>query len=112
MGLQIVFPDDYIVKDVSSCTFVYANASDNWLCLTDSDTNTIEVTSFTDSTIAAETVITFEIDSVINPGTYGVTGEILVNTIDSLSIVQDSGSYTFLGGYFTYGNITTFTVIP
>ena len=87
MGLQVVFPSDYIVMDRSSCTFTGFNS--RYYCATYASTNTLEVQSFTDSTIAAETLIEFTFDSIISPGTYGVTGEITINTIDSSDTVQD-----------------------
>ena len=65
-----------------------------------------------DATIVAEEVIYFTIDSVINPGTYGSTGEIQINTIDSSSAVIDQGSYTFDAGYFTPGTVTKYTITP
>lgn len=67
---------------------------------------------FTDDTIDAKEVITFTIDSVINPGTFDDTGEIKIITIDENSDEVDGGSYTLDAGYFTEGNITTFTVSP
>ena len=67
---------------------------------------------FTTETIDAQTLITFSIDSVISPGTFDATQEIKIITIDEYSAEVDGGSYTFDQGYFTEGNITTFTVSP
>lgn len=112
MGLQIIFPAaDYIVRARSSCSFIFYGAS-RYDCTTYAPDNMIVVKGFTTSTIKALTLIEFTIDSIINPGTYGSTGEITINTIDSSDVVQDQGFWEFDPGYFTEGNITTFTVIP
>ena len=54
----------------------------------------------------------FSFDSIINPGTYDATGAITVNTLDSTSTKVDTGTYTMAAGYFTAGNITTFSIAP
>ena len=68
------------------------------------------VRTWTSSTIAAKEVLTFTVDSVISPGTFDSTGEITLSTMDSTDVNVDVGTYTFSSGYFTAGNITTFTV--
>ena len=76
--------------DRSSCTFFLEGYSySRYICETLASTNTIQVTSFLGADIAAETVIEFTIDSIINPGTYWSTGEITINTIDSSETVVD-----------------------
>ena len=54
----------------------------------------------------------FTFNSIINPGTYGATGAITVKTLDSLNAAVDTGTYTMAAGYFTAGNITTFSITP
>lgn len=114
MGLQVVFPDDFIVIDRSSCTFFLENTQydSTPICETLASSNTLQATYFLSSDIDAEEMIYFTFDSVISPGTYGTTGEITVNTIDSSETVVDQGFWTFDAGYFTEGNITTFTISP
>lgn len=114
MGLQVVFPSDYIVIDRSSCTFFLENTQydSTPICQTLASSNTLQATYFLSSDISAEEMIYFTFDSVISPGTYGTTGEITVNTIDSSGTVVDQGFWTFDAGYFTEGNITTFTISP
>lgn len=62
--------------------------------------------------IPAQDIIIFTIDSIINPGTYDATGAIVISTTDEYGAEVDIGDYTFDAGYFTAGNITTFTVAP
>ena len=113
MGLQVIFPSDYIVMDRSSCTFFLEGYTySRYICATYASTNTIQVTSFLGADIAAETVIYFTVDSVINPGTFGATGEITINTIDASETVVDQGAWVFDAGYFTTGTVTKFTVSP
>ena len=109
-GIRIVWPSDYIVMDRSSCAFT--GYSSRYYCQIFASDNMLEVREFTDATIDAQTLITFTIDSVINPGTFDATGEITIYTIDEYSSAVDTGYYTFDQGYFTHGNITTFTVRP
>lgn len=109
-GIRVTFPSDYIVIDRSSCTFTGYDT--RYYCRTYSDTNSIEVYSFTSSSISAQTVLYFTLDSILNPGTMDSTGAITLATIDSNSDVIDTGTYTIDSGYFTKGNITTFTVTP
>ena len=112
MGLQIIFPAaNYIVKNRSSCSFIMNGAS-RYDCTTYALDNKIVVKDITTTTITARTLIEFTIDSIINPGTYGSTGEITINTLDSSDVVLDTGFWQFDPGYFTAGNITTFTIIP
>ena len=49
---------------------------------------------------------------MINPGTYGVTGAITMQTLDANNAAVDTGTFTLPPGYFTHGNITSFTVTP
>ena len=109
-GLRVTFPSDYIVMDRSSCTFTGYDS--RYFCRTYAETNSIEVFSFTSSTIQAQTVLQFTLDSIINPGTMEQTQAINVSTLDSNNDVIDSGSYTLDSGYFTKGNVTVFTVTP
>ena len=108
MGLKIVWPSDYIVMDQSSCTFTGYDT--RYYCQTISADNEIVVRTWTSSTIAAKEVLTFTVDSVISPGTFDSTSEITLSTMDSTDVNVDVGTYTFSSGYFTAGNITTFTV--
>ena len=109
-GIRITWPSDYIVMDRSSCSFT--GYSSRYYCQIFASDNILEVRQFTDATIDAQTLITFTIDSVISPGTYDQTQAIDIITIDEYSAEVDAGSYTFDQGYFTEGNITTFTVKP
>lgn len=109
-GIKVTFPDDYVVMDRSSCEFT--GYESRYYCRTYYETNSIEVFSFTDDTIDAQTVLYFTLDSIINPGTFDSTGAITFAILDSNSDVIDTGTYTIDSGYFTAGNITDFTVTP
>ena len=59
-GIRITWPDDYIVKDSSSCSFTgYAT---RYNCQLLHDSNIIEIRDFTDDIINATDLITFTID--------------------------------------------------
>lgn len=52
MGLQIVFPSDYIVIDRSSCSFFLEGYSyQRYYCATLASSNTIQVTQFLNADI-------------------------------------------------------------
>jgi hypothetical protein len=53
------------------------------------------------------------IDSIVNPGTLLETGDILLQTIDSLtSGIVDSGTFSIKDEYFKVSNITEFNIYP
>ena len=71
----------------------------------------IEVSSWTDSAIPADTAIEFWVDSIINPGTLtDATGAITVATVDTTDTVVGTSTYTFDQGYYVAGTVDTFTV--
>lgn len=92
-GIRITWPSDYIIMDRSSCSFT--GYSSRYYCQIFADQNILEVRQFTESTIDAQTLITFAIDSVINPGTFDDTQAITISTIDEYNDVIDTGTYTF-----------------
>lgn len=69
-GIRIVFPDDFIVIERSSCTF--EGYESRYYCKTIADDNTIEASEFLadGDDIAADGEITFTIDSVIMPSNF------------------------------------------
>lgn len=71
-GLKIVFPIEFIVMNRSSCKFT--GYSERYNCQLFPDTNTIEIRDFTANEIPAKQLITFTVDSVLNPGTFGQIG--------------------------------------
>ena len=114
-SLRVTFPDDYIVVQRSSCSFALVDSTESYatttyLCTTNAD-NYVEISSWTSAAIPADTAVEFWVDSIINPGTLtDATGAITVATYDSSGSEDGTADYTFDQGYWTAGNVTTFTV--
>ena len=110
--LQLTLPSDFIVVDRSSCTFALTDVDETYICNPDADNNVIEISSFLDDTITAEDQFEFYVNSIINPGTYNAYSDITIAVLDADDEELAASSYQFRSGYFTAGNITTFTVSP
>ena len=111
-GLSVVFPSEYIVKDNQKCVFALLGitSSSTPTCTTTPTTNTISVSNIVSSTITAQTTFSFTLDSIISPGTFGITKAITINTIDKIGNVFDTGSFALPSGYFTTGTVTFYSV--
>ncbi len=94
----------------ASCTFTGFN--ERYFCQLFSATNTIEIRDFTSTEIPAKQLMTFTVNSIMNPGTFGAVGEGQFYTMDAAQKQLDAGTWQIPAGTFTNGNITAFTVDP
>ena len=109
-GLRLTFPEQFTIVPNSRCIFGRYNS--RYFCQAFAETRKLEVYSFTDELIPAATLLNFTIDSIRNPGVYGETGEIMVQTLDNLGNAIDTGTFKIDKDYYTISNFTSFQVQP
>ena len=80
--------------------------SSTYTCSTITTSNKISVNDFVSTTISAKTTFSFTLDSIISPGSLGVTKAISISTIDKDSNLIDTGQFAIPSGYFTTGTVT------
>ena len=84
--------------------------SSTYTCSITTATNKISVNNFVSTTISAKTTFSFTLDSIISPGTFGVTKAISISTFDMDSNLIDTGQFAIPSGYFTTGTVTEYTI--
>ena len=109
-GISIVFPSGFYIKDSSQC--IVGGQAATYFCKATKDTRTINVTKFSLVPINPLVPFTFTIDSIQNPPTTSITGNIVISTLNAIGGTVDIGLYAITADYFKRGVIKKFTVEP
>lgn len=112
-GMRLTFPSDYYVWPNGGCTVGAFNGtlegevSAIYGCVANNETNTIEITAYSEIYIPELTEFTFTVDSIRNPGTWEVEGDIFFENLSNSGNAIDSGYWHHNKDEYDAFNYTT-----